>query len=41
MYPDKVGSLILVASTCGRKDGIPQPPEFIILQSDIVNKSLT
>ncbi len=40
MYPDKVNSLILVASTCGGKDGIPKPPEFIKLQSDIVNKSL-
>ena len=40
MYPDKTNSLILVASTCGGKDGINQPPEFIKLQSEIVNKSL-
>jgi hypothetical protein len=33
-------SLILVASTCGGKDGIPKPPEFKKLQSDIVNKTL-
>ena len=40
MYPDKVNSLILVASSCGGKDHTPKPPEFIKLQSDIVNKSL-
>ena len=40
MYPEKTNSLILVASTCGGKDGINQPPEFIKLQSDIVNRSL-
>ena len=39
MYPDKVNSLILVASSCGGKDHIPKPAEFIKLQSDIVNKS--
>ena len=39
-YPDKVNSLILVATTCGGKDGIPKPPEFIKLMSEIVNKSL-
>ena len=40
MYPDKVNSLILVASSCGGKDHTPKPPEFIKLQSEIVNKSL-
>jgi pimeloyl-ACP methyl ester carboxylesterase len=40
MYPDKVNSLVLVASSCGGKDDTPKPPEFIKLQSDIVNKSL-
>ena len=40
MYPDKVNSLILVASSCGGKDHTPKPPEFIKLQSDVVNKSL-
>lgn len=40
MYPDKVNSLVLVGSSCGGKDHIPKPPEFIKLQSDIVNKSL-
>ena len=39
-YPEKVNSLILVASTCGGKDGIDQPPEFKKLQSEIVNKTL-
>jgi pimeloyl-ACP methyl ester carboxylesterase len=39
MYPDKVSSIILVASTCGGKDGIPKPTEFKKLQSNIVNKS--
>jgi pimeloyl-ACP methyl ester carboxylesterase len=40
MYPDKVNSLILVASSCGGKDHTPKPPEFIKLQSDVVNQSL-
>ena len=40
MYPDKVNSLALVAATCGGNYGIPQPPAFKKLQSDIVNKSL-
>ena len=39
-YPEKVNRLILAATTCGGKNGIPAPPEFIKLQSDIVNKSL-
>ena len=38
-HPDKVNRLILVATTCGGKDSIPKPPEFLKLQSDIVNKS--
>ena len=40
MYPDKVNRLVLVASSCGGKDHTPKPPEFIKLQSDIVNKGL-
>ena len=40
MYPDKVNRLILVASSCGGKDGIPKPPEFLKFQAEIVNKSL-
>ena len=39
-YPDKVNSLVLVGSSCGGKDHTPKPPEFIKLQSDVVNKSL-
>jgi pimeloyl-ACP methyl ester carboxylesterase len=39
-YPDKVNRLILVASSCGGKDHTPKPPEFIELQSDVVNKTL-
>jgi pimeloyl-ACP methyl ester carboxylesterase len=40
MHPDKVNSLILIGSSCGGKDHTPKPPEFIKLQSDIVNKGL-
>ncbi|MGH9974280.1 MAG: alpha/beta fold hydrolase [Nitrososphaeraceae archaeon] len=40
LYPDKVNSLVLVGSSCGGKDHTPKPPEFIKLQSDVVNKSL-
>ena len=39
-HPDKVNRLILVATTCGGKDGIPKPAEFLKLQADTVNKSL-
>ena len=39
-YPDMVNRLILVATTCGGKDGIPKPAEFLKLQADTVNKSL-
>jgi pimeloyl-ACP methyl ester carboxylesterase len=38
-YPEKVNSLVLIGSSCGGKDTIPKPPEFLKLQSDIVNKS--
>ena len=40
IHPEKVNRLILVATTCGGKDGIPKPPEFLKLQADVVNKSL-
>jgi pimeloyl-ACP methyl ester carboxylesterase len=40
MFPNKVNSLTLVASSCGGKDHTPKPPEFLKLQSDVVNKSL-
>ena len=39
-HPEKVNRLILVATTCGGKDGIPKPPEFLKLQADAINKSL-
>ena len=39
-YPEKVNSLILVASACGGKDGIPKPPEFKKSMSEIANKTL-
>ena len=39
-YPEKVNNLILVAATCGGKDGIPAPPEFIKLQNEVANKSV-
>ena len=38
-HPDKVNRLILISASCGGKEGIPKPPEFLKLQSDIVNKS--
>ena len=38
-HPDKVSSIILIAGSCGGKDGIPKPAEFLKLQEDIVNKS--
>ena len=40
MYPDKVNTLTLVGSSCGGKDHTPKPPEFLKLESEIVNKSL-
>ncbi len=38
-HPDKVSSIILIAGSCGGKDGIPKPDEFLNLQADIVNKT--
>ena len=38
-HPEKVNRLILVATTCGGKDAIPKPPEFLKFQSEIVNKT--
>ena len=40
MYPNKVNTLTLVASSCGGKDNTPIPPEFLKFQSEIANKSL-
>jgi pimeloyl-ACP methyl ester carboxylesterase len=39
-HPEAVDSLTLVASTCGGKDGIPKPAEFLKLVADVTNKSL-
>ena len=36
--PEKVSRLILAGSSCGGKESIPKPPEFLKLQSDVVNK---
>jgi len=38
-HPDKVNKLILISASCGGKESIPKPPEFLKLQSDIINKS--
>lgn len=40
MHPEKTNSLVLVAATCGGKEGIPPPPQLVELQSEILNKSL-
>jgi pimeloyl-ACP methyl ester carboxylesterase len=39
-HPEKVNNLILVAATCGGKDGILPPPEFIKLNNEVANKSV-
>ena len=39
-HPDKVSSVIIIAGSCGGKDGIPKPAEFYKLQADIVNKTV-
>jgi len=38
-HPDRVSSIILIAGTCGGKVSIPKPPEFMRLQSEMVNIS--
>lgn len=40
-YPEKVERLILASSACGGEEGIPKPPQFLKLHSDVVNKSKT
>ena len=40
LIPEKVNRLILVAASCGGKESIPKPPQFLKLQSEITNKSL-
>ena len=39
-HPEKVNRLILIASSCGGKDGILPPPEFMKMQNEVVNKSV-
>jgi pimeloyl-ACP methyl ester carboxylesterase len=39
-YPEKVNNLILVAATCGGRDGILPPPEFMKMQNEVLNKSV-
>jgi pimeloyl-ACP methyl ester carboxylesterase len=36
--PEKVNRLILVAASCGRKEGIPQSPQLQKMASDVTNK---
>jgi pimeloyl-ACP methyl ester carboxylesterase len=38
-HPDKVSSITLIAGTCGGKDGIPKPAEFMKSMSEMANKS--
>ena len=37
-YPEKVNRLVLAGASCGGKESMPKPPEFINLQNEIVNK---
>jgi pimeloyl-ACP methyl ester carboxylesterase len=37
IYPDKVNTLTLVASSCGGKDNTPKPTEFLKLELEIAN----
>lgn len=38
-HPEKVSSIVLIAGTCGGKDGIPRPAEFDKLQAGVANKT--
>lgn len=38
-HPEKVSSIIIIAGSCGGKDGIPKPQEFLNLQEVITNKT--
>ena len=37
-YPEKVSRLILAGASCGGKESMSKPPEFLNLQNEIVNK---
>jgi pimeloyl-ACP methyl ester carboxylesterase len=39
-HPEKVNRLILVAASCGGKEGIPRSPELVEFFSETVNKSI-
>jgi len=39
-HPEKVNSLILVAATCGGKDGIDQPSEFKKMMNEMAYRAL-
>ena len=39
-HPEKVNNLLLVVPTCGGKDGILPPPEFIKLNNQVAIKSV-
>jgi pimeloyl-ACP methyl ester carboxylesterase len=36
--PEKADRLVLVGSSCGGKDSMPKPPEFLNLQNELVDK---
>src|SRR5215212_7831464 len=36
--PEKVSRLILAGASCGGKESMPKPPEFLNLQNELVNK---
>lgn len=38
-HPEKVNSIIIIAGSCGGKEGIPKPQEFLNLQEVITNKT--
>ena len=37
-YPEKVSRLVLAGASCGGKESMPKPPEFLNLQNELVNK---
>ena len=36
--PEKVNRLVLAGASCGGKESMPKPPEFLNLQNELVNK---
>lgn len=38
--PEKVNNFIRVAATCDGEDGIPAPPEFMLMQNEVANRSV-